>query len=48
MTNEAANVALEISVRAQDHGDRVPKRGEKLWMLPDPTPFVPVVPEEEE
>jgi hypothetical protein len=47
MTNEAANVVLEITLRVQDHGDRVPKRGEKLWELPEPTPFVPVVPEEE-
>lgn len=49
MTNEAANVVLEISIRAQDHGDRVPKRGERRWEeLPEPTPFVPVVPDEDE
>jgi hypothetical protein len=48
MTNAAANVVLEISVRVQDHGDRVAKRGEKTWMLPEPTPFVPVLLEEEE
>ncbi|HEX6240721.1 MAG TPA: hypothetical protein VFZ61_07505 [Polyangiales bacterium] len=47
MSNQAANIALELSVRVQDHGDRVPKRGEKLWMLPDPTPFVPIAEEEE-
>lgn len=48
MTTEAANIALEISVRVQDHGDRVPKRGDRIWELPEPTPFVPVVEEEEE
>ena len=46
LTNTAGDVALEISVRAQDHGDRVPARGKKSWTLPDPTPFVPVVPED--
>jgi hypothetical protein len=48
MTNQAANVVLEISVRVQDHGKRVAKRGEKSWMLPEPTPFVPVLVEDEE
>jgi hypothetical protein len=47
MTNEAADVVLEITVRVQDHGERVPKRGDALWELPEPTPFVPVVEEEE-
>lgn len=48
MTNEAADVVLEISIRAQDHGDRLAKRGEKRWEeLPEPTPFVPVVPDED-
>lgn len=48
MTNQAANVVLEISVRAQDHGDRVADRGKKAWELPEATPFVPVAPEEDE
>jgi len=47
MTNAAADVVLEISVRVQDHGGRAAARGQKRWQLPDPTPFVPVVPEEE-
>lgn len=48
MTTEAANVVLEISIRAQDHGDRLAKRGERRWELPEPTPFVPVVIDEDE
>jgi hypothetical protein len=46
-TGVAADVVLEISVRVQDHGSRVAARGQQRWELPDPTPFVPVVPEEE-
>jgi hypothetical protein len=49
MTTQAADVVLEISIRAQDHGDRLPKRGERRWdPLPEPTPFVPVVIDEDE
>lgn len=48
MTTAAANVVLEISVRVQDHGDRLAKRGQKAWMLPEPEPFVPVVIEDDE
>jgi hypothetical protein len=48
MTTSAANVVLELSIRAQDHGGRLAKRGEKRWQLPEPTPFVPVVIDEDE
>jgi hypothetical protein len=48
MTTQAANVVLEISVRVQDHGDRLAQRGERLWMLPEPESFVPVVIEDDE
>jgi hypothetical protein len=48
MTTAAANVVLEISIRAQDHGGRLAKRGERRWELPEPTPFVPVVIDEDE
>jgi hypothetical protein len=48
ITGQAANVVLEISVRVQDHGNRVAERGEKSWELPMPMPFVPVVPMDEE
>jgi hypothetical protein len=48
MTTQAANVVLEISIRAQDHGDRLAKRGERRWELPEPTPFVPVLIDEDE
>jgi hypothetical protein len=47
LTTQPADVVLEISIRAQDHGDRVPKRGERRWELPEPTPFVPVVIDED-
>jgi hypothetical protein len=47
MTSKAADVVLEISVRVQDHGDRAAPRGKKRWELPEATPFVPIVPEEE-
>ncbi len=47
ITNQAANVVLEVSVRAQDHGKRIAARGETRWDLPVPMDFVPVVPEEE-
>jgi hypothetical protein len=46
-TSAAASVQLELSVRAEDHGGRIPSRGAARWQLPAPTPFVPVVPEEE-
>jgi len=45
-TAEAAAVAVELSVRAEDRAGRVPERGAKRWTLPTPAPFVPVVPEE--
>jgi hypothetical protein len=48
MSGAAHNVVLEVSVRAQDHGDRVPSRGEPHWQLPAPMAFVPVVPEEDQ
>jgi hypothetical protein len=46
ITGQMGNVVLELSVRAQDHGDRLAERGETRWPLPMPMPFVPVVPEE--
>lgn len=46
MTGASGSVVLEISVRAQDHGGRVPTRGQKRWTLPEPTDFAPVVPED--
>lgn len=46
LTTEAVPVELTVSVRATDHGDRIPKRGDAAWDLPDPAPFVPVVPED--
>jgi len=46
--NEAANVVLEVSVRIQDHGERLVERGEDRWDLPMPMLFVPVAPEEEQ
>jgi hypothetical protein len=48
ITNQAGNVVLEISVRAQDHGDRLAERGKASWDPPAPMEFVPVVPEEDE
>lgn len=48
MTTQAADVVLEISVRVQDHGDRLAKRGERFWTLPEPEAFVPVVIEDDE
>lgn len=47
MTSAAADVVLEISIRMQDHGDRAAPRGKTRWELPEATPFVPIVPEEE-
>lgn len=47
-TSQAAPVQLELSVRAEDLGGRVPKRGESRWELPAPAPFVPVVAEAEQ
>jgi hypothetical protein len=44
---EAANVAVEISVRVQDHGGRLAERGKTRWQQPTPELFTPVVPEEE-
>ncbi len=46
--NEAANVVLEISVRIQDHGERLVARGEDRWDLPMPMLFIPIAPEEEQ
>jgi hypothetical protein len=47
--NAAANIVLEISLRVQDHGGRAAARGKRHWEpLPEPTPFVPVVVDEEE
>jgi hypothetical protein len=46
-TGTAAELALRLSVRVQDHGDRVAERGAPRWRLPTPEPFVPVAPEEE-
>jgi hypothetical protein len=46
-TSTAASVQLELSVRAEDHGGRVPRRGDARWELPAPAPFMPVVPEAE-
>ena len=45
--SEAADVVLEITIRAQDHGDRIPSRGEARWELPTPELFAPVVPDED-
>jgi len=42
----APDLELTLSVRVQDHGDRISSRGEPHWELPTPVPFVPVVPEE--
>jgi hypothetical protein len=47
IATSAGNVVLEVSVRAQDHGSRLPERGEERWQTPAPMDFVPVVPEEE-
>jgi hypothetical protein len=47
-TNQAANIHVRVSVRVQDHGDRVCKRGERRWELPEPEVFTPVLIEEEE
>lgn len=43
----APDLRLTLSVRVQDHGDRVAARGESRWDVPAPTAFVPVAPEEE-
>ncbi len=48
ITNQAGNVVLELSVRAQDHGSRLSERGDGRWQPPAPMEFVPVVPEEEQ
>jgi hypothetical protein len=47
VANQAGNVVLELSVRAQDHGGRLAERGDESWEPPAPVDFVPVVPEEE-
>jgi hypothetical protein len=47
VTNQAGNVVLELSVRAQDHGGRLAERGDASWEPPAPVDFAPVVPEEE-
>jgi hypothetical protein len=45
-TGQAAELRLRVSVRVQDHGDRVSERGEPRWDLPEPEAFVPIIPEE--
>jgi hypothetical protein len=48
ITSSAAQaITVELSVRAEDHNDRLAARGDKSWQLPIPARFVPVVPEEE-
>lgn len=47
LTNQAANVVLELSVRVEDRGDRLARRGDERWEQPEPMLFVPVVPEED-
>jgi hypothetical protein len=47
-SGEAAKVVLEITVRGQDLGDRLPARGEASWELPVPMLFAPIVPDEDE
>jgi hypothetical protein len=47
-SGEAANVVLEITVRGEDFGDRLPERGEPRWELPEPMLFTPLVPVEDE
>jgi hypothetical protein len=45
----APDLILRLSVRVQDHDDRIPRRGDPRWNpLPTPTPFVPVVPPEDQ
>jgi hypothetical protein len=46
-SSAAQSITVELSVRAEDHGDRLAARGEKSWQLPIPARFIPVVPEEE-
>jgi hypothetical protein len=46
-TMRAVPLTLEISIRVQDHGERATKRGERRWEMPEPAPFVPVVPEDD-
>lgn len=47
-SGEAANIVLEITVRGEDFGDRLPARGEARWELPEPMLFTPIAPEEDE
>jgi hypothetical protein len=47
-TGAAAELRLTLSARVQDHGGRIAERGEKIWQLPTPTDFVPVVPKEDQ
>lgn len=46
-TNRAAHVVLELTIRVTDLHDRAQPRGDTSWMLPEPAPFTPIVPEEE-
>ncbi len=48
LATEAADVVLELSVRIQDRGDRLVRRGEQRWEQPMPMLFVPLVPVEEQ
>lgn len=45
LSGEAADLVLEISVRATDFGGRIAERGDNTWELPAPQAFVPIVPE---
>ena len=45
-SGQAQPLVLELSVRVQDHGDRVPSRGQPRWELPTPMAFTPVVVDE--
>jgi hypothetical protein len=46
-TGQASDLRLLVSVRVQDHGDRIAERGETRWELPQPEAFAPVLIEEE-
>lgn len=43
----AQPLTLTLTIRVQDHDGRAAARGEPAWLLPEPQPFVPVVPVEE-
>lgn len=42
------NVAVEVTLRLVDHGDRVAREGDRLWDIPEPELVTPVAPVEEE